>query len=223
MTDQPSGAGPDNPVGPLQPLGFNPISDDGRAAAYEALVEYQTAPGSPVFAVTVTCASSIRLQAPNKLETLFSQMKASFVLLPEPPPDNGGPSDDEPFDLGTQLMIEVGLASYGGTEPLGVAVTVQTTTGIMPAPTGSNPGSGIAMNTVGARLDDYWQVRPKHSFKANVTPSIGKGTIRNPVTPVAADRTSSLTARQVIVHADRQAMTYFMSSNFGLVRHDVGP
>jgi hypothetical protein len=223
MTGQPSGAGPDNPVGTLQPLRFTLISDDGHAARYEALVEDQTAPGSPVFAVTVTIASSIQLQAPTELQTLLSQMKASFVLLPEPPPDNGGPSADEPFDLKTQLLIEVSLASSGGTGPVGVAVTLETTTGIVPAPTGSNPGDGVGQNTVPADLDDYWQVRPKNSFRANVTPSIGKGTIRNPVIPVAEDRTSSLTARQVIVHADRQAMTYFMSSNFRLVRHGVGP
>jgi hypothetical protein len=223
MTDQPSGAGLDNPVGTLQPLGFKLISDDGRAARYEALVGDQTAPGSPVFAVTVTIASSIQLQAPTKLQELLSQMEASVVLLPEPPPDNGGPSDDEPFDLKTQLLIEVSLASSGGTRPVGVAVTMKTTTGIVPAPTGSKPGSGVAIRTVPAGLDDYWQVRPKNSFTARVTPSIGEGTIRNPVTPVVQGRTSSLTARQVIVHADRQAMTYFMSSSFRLVRHGVGP
>ena len=223
MTDQPSGAGPDCPMGMLQPVSFKPISDDGRVARYQALVEDQTAPGSPVFAVTLTIASSIQLEAPTKLKAFLSQMKASFVLLPEPPPDDGGPSDDEPLDLKTQLLIEVSLASSGGTGPVGVAVTVQTTTGIVPAPTGSKPAGGVAMSIVPAGLDDYWQVRPKHSFRANVTPSFGKGTIRNPVTLVVEGRTSSLTARQVIVHADRQAMTYFMSTNFRLVRHGVGP
>ena len=222
MTDQPSGPGPADPAG-MQPVSFRLISDDGHAARYQARVEDQTAPGSPVFALTVTIASSIQLDAPTKLNAFLTQMTASFVPLPEPPPDYGGPGVDEPFDLKTQLLIEVSLVSSGGPGPVGVALTVKTTTGIVPAPSGSNPGSGLAISTVPAGLDDYWQVRPKQSFKANVTPSAGKGTIRNPVTPVVEERTSSLTARQVIVHADRQAMTYFMSSNFRLVRHGVGP
>ena len=119
MTEQSTDAIPKIPVGKLQSLDFQLLADDGHAAVYEALVVGCEIPGSPVFAVTVTVASSVRRDAGKALENLLGEMQAAFVLLPEPPPDDGGSDDDEPFDIDTQIQIEFRLASFGGTEPVG--------------------------------------------------------------------------------------------------------
>jgi hypothetical protein len=221
MTEQPSGVGPGNPVGKLQPLSFQLVADDGQAALYEALVADGKAPGSPVFAVTVTVASSVRREAGKELEASLSEMKAAFVLLPEPPPGNGGPGDEEPFDISTQMQIELRLASFDGAGPVGVAVTVETTTGIVPAPVGSDPDVGTAAEgdlprTVGAGLDDYWHAYPDQRFTATVKPSAGQGTIRNPQANVYTGGTYYLTAKAVIVHAAQRAMTYSLTGSFRL-------
>jgi hypothetical protein len=222
MTEQPGGVGPGNPVGKLQPLSFQLISDDGHAALYRALVADGKAPGSPVFSVTVTVASSVRRDAGKELETSLGEMKAAFVLLSEPPPDNGESGDEEPFDINTQMRIELGLASFDGAEPVGVAVTAETTAGTVPAPAGSDPGGGAAAkgeqlsHTVGAGLDDYWHADSGQRFTATVKPSAGEGTIGNPQANVFAGGTYYLTAKTVIVHASQRAMTYSLTGSFRL-------
>jgi hypothetical protein len=157
-------------------------------------------------------------------------MQAVFTVLPELPPDNGEPGDDESFDISKQLRIELSVASSDGTGPVYVGVTMETRTGIVPPPPGIDPVGGTAIenalpSTVGAGLEDYWHVKSNQPFTATVRPIIGKGTIRNPLTRVFAGGTYHLTAREVIVHADsNQAMTYSMSGNFRLERSGVrGP
>lgn len=234
MTEQLSGASPEISVGEPQPLEFQLIAADDRAAVYEALVVDCKTSGSPVLGVTVTVASSVRRDAGPELDKLLRGMKAAFVLLPEPPPDDGGSDDDEPFDIDTQIQIEFRLASYGGKEPVGVAMTVVTTTGSVPAPIESDSGDGTTIekklpHTVGAKLDDYWHTNSNDSFTAHVTPSIGDGTIRKhgkapiPVTAHhTAHHTACLTAKQVIVHASNNgAMTYSLTGSGSLVRHNV--
>ena len=208
MTDQPSGTGPDDPVKePLQPLYFQPISNDGHSASYEALVEVAQAPGSPVFSVTVTLASSVLSQAEKEVLDLLDRMKAEFVVLPGPPPDNSS-GDEEAFDINEQLLIEIGLASYDGTGPVSVAVTVETVTGVVPLPTGSDPVGGTKVRrdlprTLGADLDDYWRAKPYQPFTATVEITMGAGTVRKPKQSVDAVNTYFATGKQVIVHAGR--------------------
>lgn len=228
MTDQSSGTGPNDPVKEqLQPLGFELISNDGHSASYEALVEVDKAPGSPVFAVTVTLASSVLSQAEKEVLDLLGGMKAAFVVLPAPPPDSGGSGDEEAFDINEQLLIEIGLASYGGTGPVGVNVTIETVTGVVPLPIGSAPVGGPVIhidlpNTIGAGLDDYWGAKPNQSFTATVEITMGEGTVRNPLQSVYAVNTYYAAGRQVIVHAGaRHSMSYSMSGNFRLERHGV--
>ena len=60
MTEQPRGASQEISVGEPQSLEFQLISDDDRAAVYEALLVDCKTPGSPVLALTVTVASSVR-------------------------------------------------------------------------------------------------------------------------------------------------------------------
>jgi hypothetical protein len=227
MTEQPSSIGPDIPV-KLQPLGFQLISDDGNAARYQALVEEQGTPGSAVLAITVTIASSVQSQAAKQLQALLGGMQAAFTLLPELPPDNGESSADEPFNINQQLLIEFSLASFDGPGPIGVAVTVQTTTGIVPVPSGTDPANERGIHnhlphTLGANLDDYWQADSGQPLTATVKPLIGKGTIRNPLTNVyAGDGPYHLTAEEIIVHAGPNvALRYSMSANFRLKRHGV--
>src|SRR5580658_5303975 len=228
MTDQSSGTGPEDPVQEqLQPLDFQLISDDPESASYQALVELGPAPGSPVLAVTVTLASSVLHQAEKSVLDLLGGMKALFVLLPDPPPDSGGSGDEEPFDITQQLLIEFGLASSGGPGPVGVAVDMVTVTGVVPRPTGMDPAGGAAVekalaNTVGANLEDYWRTTSNQLLTATVIPVIGKGTIRNPMTPVWVGHSGHLTAKEVIVAADaNQALTYDMRGQFYLARHNV--
>lgn len=218
MTEQPTGVGPDNPVGVLQALSFEQISDDGLAARYAAQVESDQAPGSPVFAVTVTLASSLQGEAGKQLETLFTGMKASFVPTLGGSPNNGGPVG-ELFNIGTQMLIEISLASYGGTGPVGVAVTLGTTTGIVPVPIAIQQ---TFPHLVGAGLEDYWRANPYQSFTATVTPRSGKGTVRYPKQSVVRGGTYYPYGKEVIVAADiKQALDYNMSGNFVLVRHNV--
>lgn len=236
MTDQSSGTGPDVPVMGLQSLNFQPISNGGDLASYEALFPAGQAPASPVFSVTVTLASSILSQAEQEVTDLLSGMKAAFVVLPELPPDSGGSRSEEAFDVNKQLLIEIGLASYEGTGPVGVAVTVETVTGVVPLPIGSGPtGNAPAGNapacgtvvkkalehTIGAGLDDYWRAKPNQSFTAKVDILIGEGTVRPPKQAVYAVNTYYPTGKQVIVHAGQHSMNYSLNGNFVLGPHGV--
>jgi hypothetical protein len=218
MTTQPGGAGPVYPVGVLQTLSFQPISDNGFAASYEALVESDQVPGSPVFAITVTFASSLQQQAGPALQTFFDGMKASFDVL-STPPDNGGPDDEELINIGTQMLIEISLVSYGGAGPVAVTVTVETTTGIVPFPEGIKQD---LPHLVGAGLEDHWRANPYQSFTATVKPRSGTGTVRFPRQNVVAGRTYYPAGKDVFVAASSTgALDYSMSGDFVLVGHNV--
>ena len=222
MTEQPSGSGPVAPVGVLQDLSFRPKADHGLAAQYEAQVECAQVSGSPLFAVTVTIASSLQQEAKQALETFFGGMQASFDVLPELPPANGGPGDEELFNIGTQMLFEISLKSYGGAGPVAVAVTVQTTTGIVPVP---NAIRQTLAHEVGAGLEDHWRARPYQPFTATVKPINGKGTVRYPREPVVAGGTYHPAGRDVIVAAaPSEALNYSMGGGpFVLVGHNVKP
>ena len=220
MTEQPGSSGPDDPVGQLTPLHFELDHDDGREAVYRAVVKDETAPRSPEYALMVTVDSSIRQDAEPQLQTFLDGMMGGFVLLPEPVPEDGGPDDGQPFDIGTQIQFEPRLLSLEGAGPVGVAVTVETPTGIGQAPIGSDPASGTAtepgrLYRVGPNQDHNWYARGNNRFTATVRPRSGYGTIRNPVTPVDAGGTYRLTASRVIVHGDPPAgMTYALTGSF---------
>ncbi len=229
MTEQPTAAGPQIPAGKLQPLVFKPISDDGRAAIFEALVAGGEAPGSPVFALTVTVASSVPRESQEELGELLGQMKAAFELVPGLSPDDGGSGDEDSVDLSMQIRIEPRLASFDGSGPVGFAATVETTTGIVPAPVVDDPGSGtttgpILYFTVKPRLDDYWYATTAIPPTAHVKIGNGAGTIRRPTdhraTNVFAPYTYQLQkAKEVIVHANNQTMTYTLTGNFWSPNH----
>ena len=147
-------------------------------------------------------------------------MKAAFVLLPEPPPDDGGPDVEQPFDIETQAKIEFRLASFTGPEPAGIALTVVTTVGPGSAPAGSamrDTRGGPTIHTdlphhLGAGQSHYWHSNSDSSFTAFVTPSIGDGTLSSDKKkPIALHQgqPSSMSGKEVTVTAsDKGSMTY---------------
>lgn len=217
MTEQSNGASPEISVGAPRPLNFQLIADDGATAVYEALVVDGETPGSPVFGLTVTVASSIRRDSGKEVDDLLAGMKAAFVLLTEPPPDNGGPDDEQPFDSNTQVGIGFRLASFDGPEPAGLAFTVETTTGIVQF---SEPGGEATValaHHIGAGLSDYWHSNSSSSFTAYVTSSIGDGTLSSPGKPskaLHAHQTCSTSGKEVIVTASQsRGMTYSLTGS----------
>jgi len=206
MTDQPGSPGPDGPVGGLAPVNFELRSDDGHAAVYEAVVNDEEAPDSPVYTLTVTVASSVRLDAGPQLQGFLDAMRVGFELLPGPVPPDDGPGGGT-FDIDSQLDIEFRLARFQRAGRTNVAVTVETTT-----------GQG-AFYHVGPNRDHHWHARGNRSFTATVKPTSGSGTIGNPVKFVALGRDGQLTAREVFVQGnppgglDYQFFGYFWGPN----------
>lgn len=212
MTEKTTGSGPDSSPGKPQRLNFQPVSDDGEIAVFEAQSENRDTPGAPVFAVTITIASSVQRNSPKGLQELLSGMIAAFTVIPELPPDQDDTGEDVPFDITKQILIEVSLVSFDGTEPISVGVTVQTATGIVPVPSEIEE---FFPNQVAAGLEDCWQAKPKQSLKATVKLSKGKGTVKNPPKPAAAGGTYYPTGKQIIVEANRgQSVDYSVSTNF---------
>ena len=78
MTDQPS----DLPAMDPQRLDFKLIQRDGPVTVYEALVMGDKASGSPVFALTVSIATTDFRQAEKEFLGFLSQTKAAFAILP---------------------------------------------------------------------------------------------------------------------------------------------
>ena len=219
MTEQPGSPGPYSPVGGLAPVSFELLSDDGDAAVYEAVINDEEAPDSPVYTLTVTVASSVRLNAGPQLQVFLEGMKVGFELLSGPVPPDDGPGLGT-FDIRSQLDIEFRLARLQVAGRRAVAVTVETTSGIGQAQSASDPahatptGPGVFFR-VPPNLDHHWHARRNHSFTATVTPRSGSGTMRNPVSFVAVGREGQLTAREVIVHGNLPGgMDYDFSGRF---------
>jgi hypothetical protein len=193
---------------PLEPVDFQLRSDNGEEAIYQAVVEDDTA----VYTLTATVASLLRKEAGPQLTSFLGAMRVAFTLLPEPVSEDGGSGIDEKFNLTSQISFELGLAEFNGTGPVGVAVTVNTTSGIGQAPGGVDPieagpaGAGPPVqlfdDRVGPNVDAYWHARGRHKLTATISPTSGKGTIRNPLTTVVQNNKYQLTAMQVIVHGD---------------------
>jgi hypothetical protein len=217
MTEQSSDAAPEISVGDPQSLEFQLIADDGQVAVYEALIVDCKTPGSPVLGLTVTVASSIQRVPEKHFDKFLSGMKAAFVVLSEVPPDDGGPDVDQPFDSSAVIDIGFRLASFTGPKPVGIALTVVTTAGLVPAPaegdTGNDRPVGIPLpHHIPAGLSDRWHSNSKSSFTAYVTPSIGNGTLssagKGPI-DLKTHQTSSMSGTVVVVTASpKTAMTY---------------
>jgi len=226
MTEQPAG---EIPVSKLQPLDFRLILDDEKAAVYQAVTVNHEVPEVPVYTVTVTIDSAVRRDAEEQLLTFLGGMKAAFELRPAPEPDDRPPDDEEPFDLGTQMQIELNLVSIKGLkddELVGVTATVETSVGPEQATGGSDQATGgsdaesgiavlaVAPNTIppGGK-DQYWWAFCNRKLQGTVTPTGGSGTIRDPRINVSLGNPHTLTARQIIVHSDG-GMAYYFGGTF---------
>ncbi len=240
MTKQPSAGDPYFPATKPQPLVFNPISDDGVAATFEAPVPGREAPGSPVLALAVTVASSVLRDSGKEFNELLGQMKATFDVLPELPPGfevsgdvessdpgDGGESSDpgdggESFDLEEQMRIMLRLVSFDGARPAAFVVTVETTAGTLPAP---GKTGQLRAYTVTPRLDDYWYATISPPPTAHVHITGGQGTMRRPKghpnnvhTPPPNDYPLP-NAKEFILHASGQTMGYTVNSGFYSPQH----
>lgn len=216
MTEQPGGK---DPVSKLQPLDFRLILDDGVAAVYQAVTVNYELPQVPVYTVTLTIASAVLRQAGEQLQAFLSEMRAAFELTPAPEPDDGPPDDEEPFDINTQMQIELNLASVKGDGPVGVVAVVETSIGSEQAMSASYVGDAAVTGgpqpyriPPGGR-DQYWWAYCNRKLTLTVTPTIGYGTIRSPQKNVSVGNPGSLTARQVIV-ASRTGMSYRAAGSF---------
>ena len=221
MTEQPY---TENPVSKLQPLDFRLVLDDGVAALFQALVVDYERLEVPVYTVTVTIAAYVRHEADKQLQEFLGGMRAAFELLPEPEPDDGSPDDEEPFDIRTQVQIELNLVRLRGDGPVGVAATVETSIGPEQATTGGGPEvRAVTELPLLAHIppggnDHYWYAYCNRKLKGTVDPSIGSGSIRNPPTTVNANNSGTLKARQIIVHSGG-GMTYSFHGSFSGPHH----
>jgi hypothetical protein len=218
MTEQP---GREIPVSKLQPLDFRLILDDGKAAVYQAVTVDREVPGVPVYTVTVTIGSDVRREAEEQLQAFLGEMRAAFALRPEPEPDNG-PPDEEPFDINTQMQIELNLVSLNGLkddELVGVAALVETSVGPGQVTGGSDADSEVAVRNAAPNnippggQDQYWLAFCNYKLQGTVTPSGGSGNMRSPQKNVSVGNPNSLTARQIIVHSDN-GMSYSFGGSF---------
>lgn len=209
MTDQPS----DLPAMDPQPLDFNPIQREGPVTAFQALVMGDKASGSPVFALTVSIASSDFSEMEKEFLGLLGKTRAAFAILPEPESDEGEPDDDEPFDIRTQIAIEPRLLTIDRKGIVGVAVTVQIAIDNDLA-TDSEVEAAQDFKAGPHKKDQYWYA---HKLKRGTcTPTGGSGTIRAPkgkAIPVSLGHPNGLKAKEIIVHSDK-GMNYNFSAGF---------
>ena len=243
MTEQPTEGDVYFPKENPQLLVFKPISDDGKAATFEALVPGGGASGSPVFALTVTIASSVPQDSGKELSEALGQMKAIFEVLPDLPPgfdvsgdeESSDPgSDQESFDLSEQMVIKLRWDSLGDTGPVAFIVTVEATTGIVPVPgkTGlisTDPAAPrLEDYAVTPRLNDYWYATISPTPTAHVKIRGGQGTIRR-----AGGRAEDVHTpppkeyklghvNEFIMHANTQSMNYTVNSGFYSPQHRYG-
>jgi hypothetical protein len=212
------------PVSKLEPLDFRLLNDDDKAAVYQAMTVDYEHPRLPVYTVTVTIASAVRRAEEEQLQSFLSEMKAAFSLLPEPPPDDDSPDDEDPFDIETQMRIELNLISIRGLkddELVGVSAIVETTIGPEGGTSGSDVADEAAVRAVAPNTippggkDHYWWAFCNRQLNGMVTPSGGTGTMRqwkkDQGKKVSLGNPGTLkNVRQIIVHS-----AYGMAYAFG--------
>ncbi len=196
MTDY--GAG--SPVGSLQPMNFQPVTYEGKLAVYQARAQDEGAPGA-VLALTITTASPGQGTDKEKEFLAFlNTMTVGFALLDEPLPEPSGTGDPEPFDPGSQLLMKPELITVSRPGITGVALTVQTATGLDPVPPGviyHDLG-----DTVPAGRDHYWVTDGGYN-QATVTVLSGRGQVLWPVNnsqDVSLSFAATFNAYQFTVH-----------------------
>lgn len=243
MTSQPPAGDPRGPTVEPQPLKFEPTAGPSTEAIFEAPVPGHGEPGAPAVTLAVTVDSSVLSDSGDELEGLLGGMRAAVEVLPELPPDwdvsgdgeepSGEGDGEEPLDLKKDLRIGLGLVWPEGAVPVAVIVTVETTTGIVPAPRIPEipqpeiPQPEILRRLgVTQRLDDYWYATNSPPPTARVHVTGGQGTMRRPggryptnLHMPPPDNFPLSKATAFILHAVGGAMGYTLNSGFYSPQH----
>lgn len=209
MTDY----GVKSPAGSLQPMNFQPVTYDGKLAVYQARAQDEGAPGA-VLALTITTASPGRgTDTEKEFLAFLNTMTAGFALLDEPLPEPSGTGDPEPFDPGSQLLMKPELITVSRPGITGVALTVQTATGLDPVPPGViHHDLG---DTVPAGRDHHWVTDGGYN-QAKVTVQSGRGQVRWPVgnsRDVSLSYGATITTYQFTVHGFTR-VAYIVNGSF---------
>jgi hypothetical protein len=110
----------------LRPVTFTEVRNDGTLAVYRALVR-DLAKSRTVFSLTATTASPADAPEQTALLESLNEIEAAFYVLSNPGPPNTVPTEPQPFDPVTEVMIELGLAESTGKGPVSFAAAVQAT------------------------------------------------------------------------------------------------
>src|SRR5689334_8100488 len=115
----------------LQSLHFRPLPDSGISTRYQALVEGDTAAGSPVYALTVSIATPAFRKVSEDFIASLGEMEAAFRRLPAPGRSQASSEVDTEGapDPGTGIVIEPSLLRTSEQGIIGVAVIVLTSLG----------------------------------------------------------------------------------------------
>ncbi len=139
-----------------------------------------------------------------------------------PLPEDGPLEAGEPFDIKTQMQIELDLVSVKSDGPVGAVATIATSVGpSQPAPATSALGEtafglGVTFHISPGGKDHYWYAYCNRKLRATVTPQGGAGTMQGPPNPpvnVNVNYPRIMTAREVIVHS-ANGMDYLFGGSF---------
>jgi hypothetical protein len=196
----------------LQPVSFEEIQNNGKLAVYQARLEYPDVPGSPVFALTATTAAPASTEEKAALLGVLNQIRAGFAFLGEPVPEE---LDDTPdlFDPQTDIRLEPSLISIGRPGPVGVAATVEATTGTDQPTTGPDEPRKYYTVTVPQNRDHHWHSMSGKKTRATVTVGKGDGTVSPPTQQIGPGLNYYACGSTVVVHGFTR-MEYTLNGSF---------
>jgi len=156
-------------------MDFQLLEEDDQKWVYKAEIEDDDAPEKPVWRMTVTAGKpedpKEQEKEKEKLERFMNEMEVGFVLTP-PNPEEGTGDDQEPLDLGNEIMIEHQLVRTRTKDgPSGAMVVVNTVV----------EGELRAADFLVRKAKSHrWATRnvPAVSTAATATAKTGSGTIR---------------------------------------------
>jgi hypothetical protein len=169
MSEKYDGFGSGNVNLDLQPLVFDPFKTKDGKLAYRAKVKQLQAPGSPVFALTLSAELPDlgQSQAVGQFSALRDGLRAGFLLTAprsgdhEPPPDDDndvGPDPDEPGAWEVTMITDVLRTTVVG--EYGVVFEVQAP---IPGPydvdSDEEPGRR-ALRKIRSRIRHVWTAKP---------------------------------------------------------------
>jgi hypothetical protein len=192
----------------LRPVTFREVRNDGTLAVYRALAG-DLAKSKTVFSLTATTASPADTAEQTALLESLNEIEAAFYVLSNPGPPNTVPTEPQPFDPVTEVMIELGLADSASKGPVSFAAAVQATAAGTKKTVRHgqaqvwSTGGGAAWATLNVS-GGKGTVQPKAQLLTPVTPGY-----RNKINAIHKYRTHS---NKVTLRSDTQ-MTYILYGN----------